>query len=61
MTQYRRRVPKSAPIGKTADSPCNRGCCWTPYGCGHQKKCECHREPIVAPDWAFIEKKMNNE
>lgn len=23
-------------------SPCKRGCCWTPFSCGRQRKCACH-------------------
>jgi len=38
--------PSSQPREKTL--PCGRGCCWTPFGCGRQKSCACHRpEPYL--------------
>lgn len=28
-------------------SPCQRGCCWSPYACAKQRECACH-SPTLA-------------
>lgn len=30
------------PYVPPSDGKCKRGCCWTPYGCGLNRICECH-------------------
>lgn len=32
------------------DGVCKRGCCWTPFGCGRQKTCDCHEIKPYVPD-----------
>lgn len=39
------------------DGVCKRGCCWTPYGCGRQKSCDCHEIKPRIPDLEALIKK----
>lgn len=26
---------------------CARGCCWSPFGCGKARECDCHPAPLT--------------
>jgi hypothetical protein len=41
--------------------PCNRGCCWTPFGCGLRKRCECHVKDFVRVWYPTPDKKENKD